>query len=464
MASPFDKLYFASPVWFQNLMVSVYGLTLQDKRYRQPHDSFLAEIEGNDMADTDRVDQVQWHMFQDLLRHAFATVPYYQNFSRRTGIKADDFRSFLDITELPIIDKEMIRADSLHFCSTPLIKKGAFALHTSGTTGTALTIYVDKESRRRHYAFWTRLRHWFGVRPGMKRATMFGRIICAADSDQPPFWRYDAVGKNLLMSSYHLAPAYLPSYAAKLKHYQPVEIVGYASSVFLLAKYLIANPNHGITPKVVFTTADKLQPHFRPIIEQAFGCPVIDQYGCAEMATFVSQQRDGDYFVHPEHGFLEILDADDAPVGPGGTGEAICTGFINRAMPLLRYRLGDRITATDQICGPDNRVSVFAEIEGRRDDVLYSPEGRPLARFSPIWKVVDGIFETQVIQRSLSTLDINIVVDPEFRDDLNNEPLLEAEIRKRTGSKMIINFHYMDSIPKNQNGKFKTVVSEVHLS
>jgi len=464
MGASFEKLYFASPVWFQNLMVSVYGITLHDKRFRHPHDQFLAELENHDLTDAGQVDRIQWDMFRDILRHAFATVPFFQELSRRKNLTPGDFRDFSDITKLPIIDKEMIRQDPLHFCSTPLVAKGAFVLHTSGTSGTALTIYADKESRRRHYAFWTRLRQWHGVRPGMKRATMFGRIICSPDNNNPPFWRYDAVGKNLLMSSYHLAPSNLPAYAAKLVSFQPAEIVGYASSIFLLAKFLAKNPGHGIKPKVVFTTADKLQPHFRPLIHEAFGCPVVDQYGCAEMATFVSQQENGDYLVHPEHGFLEILNAQNKPVGPGETGEAVCTGFINRTMPLLRYRLGDRITVTDGPTGPDNRSQTFAEIEGRIDDILYSPEGRPLGRFSPIWKVVDGIFETQVVQRSLSSLDINIVVDPEFLADPVRESVLEQEIRKRTGSGMDIRFHYLDSIPKNRNGKFKTVISEVQPS
>ena len=464
MGSSFEKLYFASPVWFQNLMVSVYGLSLHDKRYRQPHDRFLAEIERSDLNDTSAVDQIQWRMFQDVLRHAFDTVPFYQELTRRQNLTPDDFQDFSDLTKLPIVEKEMIRQDPLQFCSTPLVAKGAFVLHTSGTTGTALTIYADKESRRRHYAFWTRLRRWYGVEIGMKRATMFGRIICSPDSNRPPFWRYDAKGRNLLMSSYHLSAANLPAYTAKLATYQPAEIIGYASSVYLLAKHLVENPGHGIAPKVVFTTADKLQPHFRPLIQEAFGCPVVDQYGCAEMATFVSQQDNGEYLVHPEHGFLEILDAQNMPVGPGETGEAICTGFINRAMPLLRYRLGDRLTATDTTSGPDNRCPVFAEIAGRSDDVLYSPDGRPLGRFSPIWKVVDGIYETQVIQKSLSSLDINIVVDPEFLADPGREEILEQEIRKRTGNEMTIHFHYLDSIAKNRNGKFKTVISEVQPS
>jgi phenylacetate-CoA ligase len=462
LASRLEKLYFSAPIWFQNLMVTGYGLSIWDKRYRPPHDRFLAEIESNDLGNNVAIDELQWRLFSELLEHAFCSVPFYMQLKRETGQQPSDFKDFADLPKLPIIEKEMIRRDPLRFCSTPLIGRGSFVLHTSGTTGTALTIYADKDSRRRHYAFWTRLRRRFGVEPGMKRATMFGRIICSPDAGRPPFWRYDAVGRNLLFSSYHLAPGNLPAYADKLRDYQPSEIIGYASSVYLLAKYLVRNPGHGVAPKVVFTTADKLEDHYRPVVEEAFGCPVVDQYGCAEMATFVAQDTsDGLYRVHPEHGIIEILDRHGESVSPHDTGEAICTGFINRAMPLLRYRLGDRLTAAEHLGETDHRRQRFAAIEGRSDDVLYSPEGRPLGRFSPIWKVVDGIFETQVIQRSFDSLDINIVVDPEFREDPDREILLEKEIRKRTGSAMSIRFNYLDSIPKNANGKFKTVVSEV---
>jgi phenylacetate-CoA ligase len=44
----------------------------------------------------------------------------------------------------------------------------------------------------------------------------------------------------------------------------------------------------------------------------------------------------------PEYGYLEILDENNAPVAADDEGYFVWTGFLNRAMPLVRYRIGDR--------------------------------------------------------------------------------------------------------------------------
>jgi phenylacetate-CoA ligase len=457
-----EKIYFTSPVWVQNLMVTVYGLKLKRERYGRLHDEWLEKIERTPLQDAATVREVQLQLLRRTVRLAFAEVPFYQEFARETGVGPDMIQGFEDLARLPIIDKEAVRREPRRFCSTQrLAAAGVIELHTSGTTGNALTIFCDAESRQRHYAFWSRLRRWNGLQLHERRATMFGRIICSPERTNPPFWRYDGVGKNLLMSSYHLAPDFLQHYAHALQRYRPAEILGYASSVFLLARYLCEHTEYQVRPRVVFTTADTLLPQYRPIIEEAFQCPLIDQYGCAEMAVFASQEGPDSYLVHPEHGLLEVVDEKNEPVGPGETGEAICTGFVNDVMPLLRYRLGDVITVADDPGDCRPTVARFRAIEGRVDDILVSPEGRPLGRLSPIWKVVPGIHETQVVQNSRDSLDVHLVIDDEFSRDQSRESILLSEIRKRTGSNMEIRVHYVESIPKNKNGKFRTVISRI---
>ncbi len=461
MSSLSEQIYFRSPVWAQNLAVSLYGAGLRDKRYRGCHDRRLAELRDSARRDPEQLRRFQWTVFRELLEHSFERIPFYRELTARTGLQPQDLGSFDDLPLLPIVEKEELRAAPEHYCDPEVLRGKPLVFHTSGTTGKALTIYCDRESRRHHYAFWTRLREWHGLGPKDRRATMFGRIIHDPDNARPPFWRYDRVGRNLLMSSYHLAEEHLPHYVDQLERYEPAEIIGYASSVFLLAKYILREAPGRVRPRVVFTTADTLFPHQRRVIEQAFACPVIDQYGCAEMAIFAADDGQANYQVHGEHGLLEVLGEGDRPVGPGETGEAVCTGFINRTMPLIRYRIGDRVSLREDETVQDGLVTRFAEIVGRVDDVLVSPDGRPLGRLSPIWKVVPGIFETQVIQKTVDSLDINLVVDESFRARGNALGELETEIRKRTGSAMELRFHLLEEIPKNKNGKFRAVVSEV---
>src|SRR5204862_1618420 len=136
-------------------------------------------------------------------------------------------------------------------------------------------------------------RAWFGITSDMPRATFFGRIVCAPEQQRPPFWRYDYFQKNYLFSSYHLSERHLASYCDSLSRIQAPEIIGYPSSLFALATYMLDHGVTGIRPRVVFTTAETLLAHQRDAIQQAFGAAVVDQYGCTEMAIFVSQCEHG---------------------------------------------------------------------------------------------------------------------------------------------------------------------------
>ena len=461
MTSLAESIYFRSPVWAQNLMVSTVGWQLHRRRYGRRHDRHLELLGRLDEEGLAAIRSHQRELLREMVAHAFATVPHYRDVATKLGIGAEDITCVADLMKLPILEKETIRTDPASLCSSAFGPKDLFVLHTSGTSGKALTLYGDVPSRQRHYAFWSRLRRHQGLEQGAPRATLFGRIICRPEQTSPPFWRYDRIGANLLMSSYHLAPQNLPHYIDALARYRPHEILGYASSVFLLARHVVQTGRNDVRPKVVITTADKLLPHYRDLIEEAFDCPVVDQYGCSEMAIFAARTGDAPYAVDSLHGILEVVDEEGQPVAAGETGEAVCTGLVNRAMPLIRYRLGDRIT----VDGPPTLDAVgfesFAEIEGRVDDILVAPDGRPLGRFSPIWKVVDGIFETQVVQNDRASLDVYLVVDADFRDDGQREEALTAEIRKRTGPDMAIRLHFVDEIEKDRNGKFKTVIANV---
>ena len=102
-----------------------------------------------------------------------------------------------------------------------------------------------------------------------------------------------------------------------MRDFAPDEVIGYPSSVYQLARQVRDSGQPPLAPRVVFTTAETLLAHQREAIEAAFACPVIDQYGCTEMAFFASQCEHGTMHVHPEHGCLEALDGEDRPVPPG---------------------------------------------------------------------------------------------------------------------------------------------------
>lgn len=452
-----ETIYYLSPTWLQNVLVSAYGYKLRKQRYGRHSRAYVAELNASEKLSKRKMRSLQDSKFVDMARHALLTVPFYQEWAKNKNICAQDINSLKDLKRFPVITKDMIRCDPERFLSTNYdARRDLFKLNTSGTSGKPLTIYTDIESRTCHYAFFTRLRSWYGVTEQDWRATFFGRIICKPEQASPPFWRYDYFQRNVIFSSYHLSDANLIHYYKKLKELKPAEIIGYPSSIFILATYMKDNRLEALKPKVVFTTAEMLFDHQREIIEKQFECPVIDQYGCTEMAFFASQCKYGSMHLHPEHGYMEIVSKEYALLPSGKVGNALCTGFVNKAMPLIRYEVGDMLAIVDSGCLCGRVFPVITEIEGRVDDILTGSDGRPLLGMGNVFKGFGGIYETQIVQTQEDTLQFNIVRSLEF--SANAEKDLLHEIRKRAGEGMIIKFNYVDEIRKNENGKFKMVV------
>ncbi|GAB6194027.1 hypothetical protein JCM39068_37790 [Desulfocastanea catecholica] len=216
-----------------------------------------------------------------------------------------------------------------------------------------------------------------------------------------------------------------------------------------------------IHPKAVITTAETLLLQQRELIEDVFGRPVFDQYGCAEMALFVSQCEHGEYHLHPEHGFLEVLNREGEQVVPGEEGRAVCTNFVNMAMPLIRYDLGDLVVMSDKNCHCRRQFPVIQQIVGRFDDILIAPDGRPLGRLTPAFKDLPGVYESQIIQKDIHSLEIKMVTDILFTESVMQE--LIYQLRKRVGKDMNLKIKIVDNIPKDKNGKFRTVISAVKI-
>ena len=211
-------------------------------------------------------------------------------------------------------------------------------------------------------------------------------------------------------------------------------------------------------PKVIVTSSETLLEPQRQTITRVFACPVRDQYGSAEMAGFIAECDRGRYHAASEcYGVVEVVDARGEPVPPGEIGELCLTGFINPAMPLIRYLIGDAARVSTVGCDCGRAGLVIESIEGRMDDVILTPSGRHVGRLDPAFKGVRGVRESQILQTALDRIVVKIVTD-ETRDfDPNG---LVENLTERLGPDVKIGLlEYVDTIPKESNGKFRSVKS-----
>ncbi len=458
MSSLIEAIYFRCPVAIQNLLVTIYGAKLARERYSSISQSYLNSLLKSQFYSKENMEKLQEERFVSLARHAIKTVPFYRNWAQSEGIRESDICRLSDLDKFPIIRKQTLRENTEEFISDQYRKKNLICLQTSGTTGSPLEVYCNAEVRTHHYAFFSRLRSWFGLGQKSKRATMFGRIIMLPRKDDPPFWRYDRFNNNLLMSSYHLTERNLSYYYEKLVNFEPEEIIGYPSSLFQISKYIISNNRKPLTPKVVFATAETLLSYQRETIESAFSAPLVDQYGCTEMAFFASQCEYGTMHFHPEHGVEEVVDV-KRDVDGQKEGSLVVTGLINNVMPLIRYEVGDRVvlSSPESICDCGRSFSMIKEVEGRLDDTVFTKDGTPVGRLDPIFKGGGGVQEAQIVQNESG--DISIFVVPNEQYNKQKERWLRDQLVKRVGSDLGIKIVEVEKLSKESNGKFKSVVS-----
>jgi len=262
--------------------------------------------------------------------------------------------------------------------------------------------------------------------------------------------------RNVLFSSYHISRDSVSAYAAALQRIRPLLIVGYPSSLATLSELALQAGCDLPRPKMVMTTAEMLSERQRNAIQRAFGVPVTDQYGCTEMTHFVAQCAVGSYHIHLEHGVLEILREDGSPCSRGEVGQVVVTGLVNRAMPLLRYRLADTASLSDDICSCGSTFPLLGRIGGRSDDVLHFASGRTVGRFDPVFKGFTEVLEAQIEQTSPTSLIVRMVPSLGYSAEVSQK--IVWEIRKRVGDDVSIEVQLVDAIQRGPGGKFPAVI------
>jgi phenylacetate-CoA ligase len=448
------QLYFGLPVWAQNVLLSTYGISLRSRRYGGVHRAVVDELRRSQWFSASDLQAMQLARANAMIARAVETVPWYRQFraSHSTLNHLDQLRDF------PTLTKDDVRQHLQDFVSDSPRRSGLLEVHTGGTTGTPLTIYCDRSSLRRNYAFFVRLREWAGVPERARVATFAGRTIVPPHQDRPPFWRRNVAGGAVLYSSYHIGPATTPQYVAHLSEWKPQLIDSYPSSLEPIARYVVAQGIESIRPVAVITSSETLAPEVRALFVEAFGAPVFDHYGGGEMAAFISQCERGSYHVNSEFGVVELLN-DGVPARPGEVGEITATGFVNQIMPLVRYRTGDLAVFADRECECGRKMPVIEGLLGRSDDVVVTPDGRRVGRLDPIFKAVSSFYESRIVQDEADHVRVEYVADAEVPDA--ERVTLLTELRNRLGPAMRVDVVRVTAIPRTRRGKLRMVVNEM---
>jgi phenylacetate-CoA ligase len=453
-----QRLYHAAPVGLQNLLVSAYGYYQRHKRYGGNYAALYAQVLEVASATPARIAELQGTKLVAMWRHCCARVPYYRQLLAQLNLGPESIRAVEDLRRLPILGKETLRSRSGEFAADG--ERPFWMNHTSGSTGTSLTVGLDATTYRLTMAMLAEHEARLGILPGAARATFAGRAVQPPDDPRPPYWRHNRADNQTLFSTLHISDATVPAYIEQLENVQPDEIIGYPSAIYAIAEFCLRHDiRPRISPKAVVTNSETLFDWQRGPIERAFGCRVADYYGTAEGIVFASQCIAGRYHFNPLLAIVEVLDARGEPARSDEPGRLVCTTLTNTVMPLMRYEIGDDASPAKGACPCGSAHPAVASIVGRTDDAVITPEGRTVGRLDHIFKGLDGVRECQIVQDRIDHITLNVVADGSFGSQ--GRRLLADNLRERVGSGVQIDIVNVESIPRTTRGKFKGVISLV---
>ncbi|MCW5807276.1 MAG: phenylacetate--CoA ligase family protein [Deltaproteobacteria bacterium] len=433
----------------------------------RPTIPLLKHLSTTELWSLDQLRDLQLGLLRRLIRHAYLHTTHYRDVLSSRGMLPEDFTSLDDLRRLPLLDRDTVRTtlDARTTSAPPLwvIKKA-----TSGTTGQPVVVKYNAESRHwrdatrwraygwANYKIGHRALHYWGFAPPAK--SWFTRTKVELDR---------RIKRDLYVDCTPRSDEALMFAVDELRRFRPQVIVAYAAGAAALARFVL---DHGLRTwkdTSVILGAERLWPHDRQVIEEAFG-PAFETYGCREVMLIGSEcEVHEGLHTSMETMIVEVLVTDpDGTVRParaGETGEVAITDLHNLACPMIRYVTGDLAVAHGEApCTCGRGLVRIGPIEGRVTETLRDARGNAVGGlvFNILFAALDHVARKfQVVQRLDGSVVMKVV--PNGGGALPEKAYRSIhEFAAKYLPNTQFSVEYVDDIPLTSAGKRKVVVVE----
>jgi phenylacetate-coenzyme A ligase PaaK-like adenylate-forming protein len=383
---------------------------------------------------------------------AVADVPYYASLVA-AGEAPAHIATWDDFRRIPPLTREILQRRQAEF-----IRRSApppSTVTTAGSTGTPLKIGVSAAERDLMRV--VKLAEWMalGYEPGSRLFLIWGHghLLGTGWRGRLNHLRRKSADRFLgyrRVDAYLLTPALCDDHANALLRFRPAGVIGYASALDLFARYAAAHRDRirAIGVRFVLATAEAPpRPDTVALIEDLFGCPVVQEYGGAEFGQVAFKTGPAPFQVYSDLSYVECEPQED----PASAGEPILvTSLYPRYLPLIRYRVGDTVVAPER--QPHGHVVRFREVGGRLNDVIVLANGAAIhsvAIFHCIHQEA-AVFNIQMILRDAET-EIRLVAPDANRAEM--EARIRARLAQVHPSLANVRFTYVEDLQVSLAGK-----------
>lgn len=397
-----------------------------------------------------------------LLRHCREMVPYYADILRGLSTGEIDRDPQGCLLLLPVLSKELIRTNFSRLQSKDNDRRNCDQNTSGGSTGEPVRLIQDAAYRDTSCALQWLCHHQLGSDLGEANVRLWGSERDLEKGTQSPKARFfNWLTNTTWINAFQMSPQRMREAIQLLNRKRPRLIVAYAQAVYELARFAEREQIRVEPQRAVMTSAGTLYGFMREKIRTVFQCPVYNLYGSREVSDIAWELpgREG-LWVAPWANFIEIVDDQGRPVPAGTEGNILVTSLTNYAMPMVRYRIGDRGALMPGL--ESGQAQVLKNISGRDVDVFRTSNQTLVdgEYFTHLLYFRPWVRQFQVIQKKPDHLVFK-VISGHGKPCQHELEEITARSRLAMGGDCHIDFEFVTELPAAASGKFRYTISEV---
>lgn len=358
---------------------------------------------------------------------------------------------------VPLLEKSLIRDHP-----GVLASQGGqrFVEHktTSGSTGHPVTVAKDRDALARERAATWRAYGWAGLAVAAPQALLWGVPHTARGRLRARV--IDILANRRRLPFFGIDEASLQRHLEEVQRFRPHFLYGYVSAVAEFVRFLTDRGERlPDSLRCIITTSELLDPATRALIEEGTGLRVFNEYGCGEVGSIAHECEAGALHIMSDNLVLECLPGDG--VLPEGLGELVVTDLYNRAMPLLRYRLGDLGQISHRECACGRPYPILERIVGRAYDTIVTRSGKSyhpeaiLYVFEDLRRMQTALPRYQAIQYRAGELEIRFETPEPLSEHL--KAFTTQAFRRSFGDDLSVEVYTTREIQREPSGKLRIV-------
>jgi phenylacetate-CoA ligase len=201
----------------------------------------------------------------------------------------------------------------------------------------------------------------------------------------------------------------------------------------------------------------------RRLIQDVFDTHVYDFYGSRECGGLAGECRCGLMHILSFNQQVEVVNDADQEVASGEQGRVVVTTLHNRAMPLLRFEIGDLAVKGPSQCRCGSVLPTLQAVQGRISDNFVTRDGTVVhgEYFTHLFYYRECVRQFQVIQESYDHIRTYVSLHPGMSLPQEDREEISAKIRLAMGADCTVEYAIVEEIPKSPQGKFLFTFSKV---